>query len=387
MKRIRTLPPRTFCSLLSLVTLVGCASEGGVTGTGISGIVAGHVTLADGSSPATLEVSIDGRQAPIDASGNFELTGEFSGPTVLSISPIGGSEAIGSLQVALPAGATTVMEEIHVDALAAEPVRLTVARHGSVIGRIQSVSCFSNTGIAIELGNGNTFSFLLSEEVVIRDRQRLPLVCEDLRRGDRIEATGVQLADGTSIATSIELSDRPAAPVDEFTVEFGGSANNVFCDEYRLRILVLTDADPFLTSARGRPRTELFCVDANGPRPCACEDISVRDIVQVRGAVTVAHPDAVTAESIYVFPGPALAEAPVVVRRVGCARRRIETEAFFANTSQVVIARFDETTRFLCEGVPCRCEDLRRDDVVRLFGSPIVANGRPFVDALEIARE
>lgn len=387
MKRIPALFLRTLSSLLLAACAAGCASEGGVTGSGISAIVAGHVTVANGGPPDDLEVTVEGTRAPIDAAGNFEVVGDFSGPTQLTFSTVGHPNVVGTLSITIPAGSTTVLEKITVDPRGADPATLTVARLGSVVGRVQSVSCLSNVGVAIQLGNDSVFSFRLSEDVVIRDRQGGLLACEDLRRGDRIEATGVQLSDGTSIAFSVDLSERPAEPLDDFAVEFGGSVNDLHCDEHRLRVIVLTDADPFLTSVRGRVDTQLFCVGADGPRGCECEDVAPLDIVQVRGAVSVSDPSAVAAESIYVFPGPAIVHAPVVVRRVGCAVGKIETEAFFDSTSQIVIVRFDEATSFLCEGTACGCEDIRPDDVVRLVGSPIVASGRPFVDALTIDRE
>lgn len=373
---------------LAALLLAACASDGGVTGTGISSIVAGHVMLADGSSAAGVEVSVGDVHASVDEAGNFDVTGEFSGPTELRFSRPGQPNEVGALQLEIPAGSTTVLEGVTVDFRSPEHrVTLTVARHGSVVGRIQTVSCISNTGVAIELENRSFFSFLLSDDVVIRDQAGALLDCADLERGDRIDATGVQLSDGTSIAFSIDLTERPAEPLDEFSVEFGGSVNNVDCDERRLRTIVLTDADPFFTSVRVRQDTEFFCVDGDGPRPCACTDIEPLDIVQLQGIVSVTEPGAVIARSIYVFPGPAIVDAEVVIRKVRCNARRLDTEAFFATTSQAVIARFDLETDFQCEGVVCECRDLNVDDVVRLVGIPSIANGRVFVDAFIIERD
>ncbi len=367
-------------SLFLLLLLAGCASEGGVTGTGISAIVAGHVTVMDGGPDGGVEVSVDGTSAVIDAAGNFELFGDFSGPVDVRFSDPGEQREIGIVSISVPPGSTNILEDVVIDRGAAQPVEVTVVRQGSVVGRIERIECAPPGAVTIRLGNESPFSLLLSEEIVIRDESGSALGCRQLRRDDRIEATGVQLSTGVSIAFSVQLTERAAEPVENFPVEFGGSANSVDCDTGRVVVLVLTEEDPFLAKVRPRSNTELICVDEHGPRRCECEDIKERDIVQVRGVASVATPDAVFATSVFVFPGPAIVDVPVRVLRLGCAVGKIETEAELENTSQVIIARFGDQTRFVCDQQPCRCEDLRPDDILQLVGSPVVASGRPFVD-------
>jgi len=366
--------------------LAGCASEGGVSGTGISAIVAGHVTRPDGSAAAGVTVLAEQASATTGADGNFEIVGEFSEHVELEFAEAGAGASVGTVGISVPAGSTTILEEITIDSGAARPVTVNIVRHGSVVGRIESVSCDAAPEIAMTLANGAAFTFRLSDEVVVRDRAERPIDCEDLRAGDRIEASGVQLSDGSSLAFSVDVTRRRAEARQEFAVEFGGSVNNRLCDKDRIRVLVLTEADPFIANVRIGDATDLFCVDAAGPRSCDCEDITRRDIVQVRGVVSVVNPGAVVASSIYVFPGPAVVEVPVVALRVKCRGGKIETEAVFETTHQVVVARFADDTEFVCDGEPCACQDLRAGDLLHVRGSPIVASGRPFIDVSRITR-
>ncbi len=358
----------------------GCASEGGVTGTGISAIVAGHVSAVGGGSEEGIEVSVAGAGALTDGDGNFELFGEFSGQIEVRFSEPGQTRPIGAVSISVPPGSTSVLEDVVIDRQAARLVDITVVRQGSVVGRIEDVACANPSSIAIRLEDRSTFSLLLSDEVVIRARGGSALGCAQLRRGDRVEATGVQLSNGVRVAFAIELTERAVEPVDRFAVEFGGSVNDIFCDQGRVVVLVLTEDDPFLASIRPRNDTRLICVDEGGPRKCECEDIQQRDILQIKGEVTVANPDAVVASSILVFPGPALVDLSVRALRIGCTVRKIEAEAVFETTRQLIVARFGNDTRFICDRRPCRCEDLRPDEELRLIGSPIVASGRPFID-------
>jgi hypothetical protein len=331
-------------------------------------------------------VVADGVDATTDSDGNFELVGEFSASLELRFAEAGQGTPVGTVSVSVPAASTTVLEVVTIDADAEDPVTVNIVRHGSVVGRIDRLSCESEREIELTTANGASFSFTVSDDVVARDGDDLPLECEDLRHGDRIEVTGVQLSDGTSLAFSLVLTSRRAEARDEFAIEFGGSVNNRPCDQDRIRVLVLTEADPFIANVRIGTGTDLYCVDAAGPRPCQCRDITRRDIVQVRGVVSVTNPGAVVASSIYVFPGPAIVEVPVVALRVGCRLGKIETEAVFETTRQVVIARFADRTEFVCDGDPCDCADLRPGDLLDLRGSPIVASGRPFIDVSRIVR-
>ncbi len=374
------------------LALVGCSSEGGVTGTGISAIVAGNVSSVDGETPRSgIEVSIESAErisAVTDESGNFELTGSFAGEVSVRFRRDSNAMDLGDLRLVVPAGSTTLLEDVVIDRNQPQGVRVTVVRQGAVVGVISSAVCNALAGV-LELAldaEDQRVGVRLSDTTIIRRANGGVLECEDLRIGDRVEATGVLLSNGRRLASRVVITERAARPRQEFDVEFGGSVNGFDCARNRIRVLVRTAPESFVATVRIDRRSELVCSDGESPSPCSCEDINVGDVIQVRGVASVANPEAVVAASILVLAEPAIVELPVEVLRVGCNQGKIETEARFETENQVIVARFNRQTDFVCSNEPCRCADIRAGDLLVLVGRPVVMGNRPFIDAAVIVR-
>ncbi len=376
-------------SILIVTALAGCASEGGVTGSGISAIVAGNVSTTPGSDLEGIEVAIGDAASRLDRSGNFELLGEFDGEVALRFRDAVGGFDLGELPISVASGSTTIIEGIVIDPAAPQRISRQIVRIGSVIGTIRRVDCGPDGGrVDIELAaNGRDFRFLIFPDAFLRTRSGEAISCQDLRPRDRVEATGVQLADRTSIALVVTLTDRPPAPAREILVEFGGSVNRLFCDRDGIQVLVTTADEPSLASVRFRPNTEILCNDGDELRPCACDDILERDIVQIRGFASIDNPEAVRATTVLVFPGPLVVSVPVVALRVGCGQGLIETQTRLDGAPQVLIARVHPETEFVCGGRACSCRDLRPGDGLRLVGSPVVERQFAIIDVGRVVRE
>ena len=107
-----------------LAALTGCASEGGVTGTGIAASVSGNIVLvsADAGSARTLPfaVRVSVGEAPAvsavtDEAGTFVLAGAFSGAVTLQFTRADDGAELGPLDLEVPAGSATVLENIVID--------------------------------------------------------------------------------------------------------------------------------------------------------------------------------------------------------------------------------------------------------------------------------
>jgi hypothetical protein len=103
-------------ALAACAVFAGCASEGGVSGTGISASVSGNVTVVTEAAqlaalPFPIRVSIGAGgavSATTDDDGAFTLSGAFSGPIEISFANATDGSPLGELPLERRAAAASV---------------------------------------------------------------------------------------------------------------------------------------------------------------------------------------------------------------------------------------------------------------------------------------
>src|SRR5262249_15270271 len=147
---------------LAVAALIGCAaSEGGVTGTGVSAVSGNIVSISDqgtgsgtGALPFPIRVSIaevPGIDSTTDADGTFQLSGDFARSLTLECPNANDGPPLGPLPREVPAGSQTVLENIQIDTAAplAERVQPSAVRQFDITGRIDMVDCTDNDSGAV----------------------------------------------------------------------------------------------------------------------------------------------------------------------------------------------------------------------------------------------
>ncbi|MGH7787314.1 MAG: hypothetical protein ACRERC_10640 [Candidatus Binatia bacterium] len=211
--------------LLQCLPWLGCASEGGIAGTGASA-VSGNITLVseqtalqDAALPFPIRVSISefpGIESVTDAAGAFALRGDFSGAVTLQFANADSGADIGPLALEIPAGSSTLLEniEIRTNAPRGERVRPAAVRQRDVFGRIDVVDC--SAGVLLVSDDGRPprqFMVRVTADTVIVRRDGTQLRCGALSDGLAVQVEGaLRLADQTIVAAQITVLARRAPP-------------------------------------------------------------------------------------------------------------------------------------------------------------------------------
>jgi hypothetical protein len=378
--------PGRLIALLACSVLVGCgaASEGGVTGTGISAIsgniAAVHEQIAahlDVTLPFPIRVTIagvSGIESTTDGEGAFQLAGQFSGEITLLFTNADDGAEIGPLVLEVPAGSQTVLEniEIRIAAPLPERVRPQAVRQFDVFGRADLVECQRDgRGTVLLTDDGRPprqFMISLATDTEIVDRGGAPLSCDDIAVGASLRVEGfLQRSDRTLIAlTVVVAAPRPPRPGPSPRSErLRGVVHAVSCprgvveveqaaiDEVR-RVVLLTD------------RTVFQCSD-DAPGPCDCSAIGIGAPIAVSGTIFPARPGQVRAEVVFLQAAAVPVELVGPITRLACDSRALAVAD--AESGQVVRVALTETTDIRCAGnTPCRCADLQPRQRVRVQG-------------------
>jgi hypothetical protein len=214
--------------LLACLPWLGCASEGGIAGTGASA-VSGNITLVseqtalqDAALPFPIRVSISefpGIESVTDAAGAFALRGAFSGAVTLQFANADSGADIGPLALEIPAGSSTLLEniEIRTNAPRGERVRPGAVRQLDVFGRLDLVDCAAGeAGLLLVSDDGRPrrqFMVRLTADTVIARRDGTRLRCAALSAGLAVQVEGaLRLADQTIVAAQVTVVARRARP-------------------------------------------------------------------------------------------------------------------------------------------------------------------------------
>lgn len=308
---------RAACLVL-LAALIGCA-EGGVSGTGISAVSGNVVQVSETASlealPFPIRVTVEelpSASAVTDAAGAFTLRGAFSGPVTLQFSNAADGAPIGPLALEIPAGSSTVLEniEIRLAAPLADRVRPRAIRQLDVFGRLDLVECAADgSGTLLVSDDGRPprqFLARLTSETAIARADGTPITCAALNDGRHPPVLVEGLlrdADRTIIATRVTVGPRRRPPPDDGTPRperLRGVVTAVACTRGLVELSQIVDAERVRRTVRIDAETEVRC-GASPPRACGCADIERGDTLQVSGVLRPADPGLVDAESITIL--------------------------------------------------------------------------------------
>ena len=226
-------------ALLPLLFVVAsCAAEGGSRGSGISSDIQGTVDTVVGPAvsrspqraalrlvarlhsvleiePAAraqsavegIRVAAEGTGArgQTDSNGRFSIAGNFEGRVSL-VFQRPGSEATARIVVDVPGGGTLTLNHVRVDLEQGEAIAESqdVEFDGLVVG----TNCPELT-LTMQSQPSSTLDryTVRLDTSSIENAQGRPLVCEDLRDGDRASVEGAVNPDGTFGEATIRLAD------------------------------------------------------------------------------------------------------------------------------------------------------------------------------------
>jgi hypothetical protein len=368
--------------LLACAALVGCAaSEGGVTGTGITAI-SGNVTavqksLASETLPFPIRVTVAGLpgvESTTDADGVFQLAGEFSGAVELVFSNADDGDEIGPLALEVPAGSQTVLENIEIRTAAppAERVQPRAVRQFDVFGRADLVECSEDgTGTALLTDEGRPprqFMLSLTAETEIETRAGAPLTCADIAVGASLRVEGLlRRRDQTLIAVQVIVSaPRPPRPNPSPRPErLRGVVAAVDCGRNAIEVEQNT-VEPVRRIVRLNDRTEFQCAP-DIPGPCDCSAIALGAPIGVEGTILPQRPGQVRADVVYVQITSVAVELFGTITRLACRAGGFAMEE--EETHRSVRVALTAATRIRCAPDRlCPCADLRPQQRVRVEG-------------------
>ena len=310
---------RRLVSLLACALLAGCASEGGVTGSGISSVSGNVIQVSEDAAaalPFPIRVTVaelPSATAVTDAAGAFALSGDFSGAITLEFVNAADGTAIGPLALEVPAGSSTVLENIEIRLAAPPPqrVRPRAIRQLDVFGTLDLAECdAAGGGVLLVRDDGRParqFLITLTPETAIARRDGAPLACADLLGGRRpqVQVEGLlRAADLTIIAVQVTVGGpRPSRPPDELPrpERLQGVATTVACGRGIIEMTQLLEAERVRRTLRLDDATSVRCA-GTPPVPCACADIAAGDGLAVSGILRPDRPGLVDAEVIVVTP-------------------------------------------------------------------------------------
>jgi hypothetical protein len=184
--------------LLTVVILTSCRGrENSITGSYGNGLLSGVVTVADGSSPAGIEVTASGMVMTLGEDGRFVFGGVRDNTTLHFRRASDGIEA--QLATAAVSGLT-----VEVSARSASRRRgaLPAAKEEQYEGLIREASA---TGITVFTSHGVEVEITIDANTIIRKGQTT-VAPEDLKEGDRVHVKATT-TDGVTLARQIVLQN------------------------------------------------------------------------------------------------------------------------------------------------------------------------------------
>jgi len=280
--------------------LVGCASDGGPTGTGIATSISGNVidveTSTDSQSETSaVKVTID--EVPevedtTDAEGAFALTGSFSGSVTLRFTA---PDIDAAQPLEIPAGSSVVLEDV---VLNPKSVHIRAARQLGFTGTVALVDC--TTGdllIDDKAQRRNQFLVQILADTILVDGNGNSISCSDIKGGEPVAVEGsIQL--DRRIIRAIAVTVNPPGPGDPPVVvetSFAGTIKVINCHSEMAQIEGETGTVRLVLS----PQSDLL--DATG-QPIECEEIAPETVVVGDGYMRVRRPEVVQVVELRIVP-------------------------------------------------------------------------------------
>ncbi len=183
----------------------GFNAGGGSSGTGLSFVTGNvaEVTVAQATVDSIVVVVVDTNvSTTTDATGAFELSGEFGGDLVLNFSrAVDGLNA--DLPIQVPTGGRLDLTNVALDATAgsATPARQTVDFDGVLV----ATDCPGNT-VRVTSSFDSTTEFLVRlDNTFVHDEAGNPIACADLVVGVEIDIEGTIASDGSIVDGDLEI--------------------------------------------------------------------------------------------------------------------------------------------------------------------------------------
>jgi hypothetical protein len=387
--------PLRALALVLCAALAGCASEGGVTGTGITASVSGSISQVRepaAAAPLPFPIRVTIAQVPTvttvaSADGTFALRGPFAGPVTVLFSDAASETPIGSLPLEIPAGSVTLLENIEIDTAAPADARVRplAVRQLDIVGRLDLAECAGDGAMLLVSDDArppHQLLVTLAVETEIVARDGTPLDCAALRDGQRLGIEGfLDLRTQTLLATRVIVAPPPQPPADEPRRErLGGVVLAVDCARGELALAQRADGDAVRRLVRLTEATAVRCgIDPS--LPCGCADIAVGDGLQGSGTIFPRRPGVVIADAVTVTPAPRVTLLGALAG-VDCARGEL-TVRDAAPGDRTVRVLLSRATQLRCGRDACTCTGLRVRDRLRVEGTLRLAEP-PVVDATAI---
>jgi hypothetical protein len=271
---------------------VGCAADGGPTGTGISTSIRGNVIAVESSTGATeptttaVQVTIDempGIQDTTDAAGDFELNGTFSGLLMLRFTALDVS-ATQALDV--PAGSDIVLEDVIIGRHA---IQLRSARQLGFLGSVALVDCEAGDLLIDDRApRKNQFLVRLVPDTILVDGGGNSVPCSALRVGAPVAIEGViRLAERTIEAITVTVDPpEPGEPSPLIETSFSGTIMLINCQS------AMAQMEGSTGTVRLRFSDQTSLLDYDG-QATGCSAIAPGDAVEGTGYIRVRRPEVV----------------------------------------------------------------------------------------------
>jgi hypothetical protein len=376
--------------LLACATSLGCSSDGGPVGTGISStaaisgnvvdVQAGAATSGNRTLAAlpSIQVSIDGLpdlHTVADASGNFVLSGHFAGSLTMRFAV---PQFQVTQQIEVPDGSTVVLQDIE---LQPDGVVVQAARQLDFFGTVDFVDCTDGTLLVRERrSGGRQYHVHLNDQSSLVDAAGNPQTCAALHAGSTVTVEGTiayATPDGTITALVVTLSPLlPPAPGQQFEARFSGALAALDC---RAGFVVVDDSVQ-RTTVQLTTDTQLT---GTGSGALTCSELQVGDQVRGKGRIALRMPGVIVASALDVIGAPSSGESIRFVGVVGlidCAAGVLQLNDH--NTS--IDVQLSMTTVIINrESQPLPCAGIQSGDRIAGVGR-LAADGSGTLDAVRI---
>jgi hypothetical protein len=279
---------------------LGCSSDGGSVGTGVSdggpvgtGIsaISGNVvdvqtSTATSSSPTPvalpqIDVSIDDYSnltTKTDSNGNFMLSGNFAGTITLRFTA---PQFQVTQQLDVPSGSTIVLQDIE---LQPGSVVAQAARQLDFFGTVNFVDCSAGLLHIHEWRPGGMqFLVQLDDQTSYVEKLVASPDCTDIQVGTKVTVEGtIDYATDPQTITALVVSispQPPPPPQAQFDVRFTGAVAALDCSA---GLVVVDDS---VQRTRVQLTSQTMIIGASGQR--TCQDLQLGDHVQGQGQIAL----------------------------------------------------------------------------------------------------
>ena len=285
--------------------LVGCASDGGPTGTGISTSISGNVVAVElpagtGEPTATaVRVTIDevpGVEDTTDADGDFALIGTFSGLLTVRFSAL---DVNAAQAIEVPAGSSIVLADV---AVGPGAIRVRAARQLGFLGTIALVDCVAgDLLIDDQAPHKNQFLVRIAPDTILVDGVGNVVECSALKTGKPVAIEGsIRLAERSIEAITITVEPPgPGEPSPVIETSFAGAITLVNCES------AMAQMEGQTGTVRLRFSGQSSLLDSSG-RSIECGAITAGDMVAGTGYIRVRRPEVVQVVEMRITSQPGI---------------------------------------------------------------------------------